>query len=211
MRMGHSEECLLRVGLTGGIGSGKSTVARLLAMMGAAVYDADVCAKALMVSSSALREGIVALLGREAYSADSFALRREYIASRVFGDADLLGRLNALVHPAVERDFMQWAALQDGLSGLSRPKYVVEDAAVLIESGGWQRMDYVVVVTAPQEVRIGRVMRRDGCSREQAWARIHAQMEDHERMGYADFVVAADEKRLLVPQVVELHDALMHK
>lgn len=197
---------LLRVGLTGGIGSGKSTVARLLAMLGADVYVADDRAKALMHTDSILREGVTGLFGREAYSSESGELNRAYIASQVFGNADKLAALNALVHPAVERDFLAWAAQLDGL--VERPAYVVEEAAVLIESGGWRRMDCLVVVTAPLEVRLGRVIRRDRVSHEAAMERIRAQMDEQARLGYADFVVEADERQLLIPQIEGLHEAL---
>lgn len=196
---------LLRVGLTGGIGSGKSTVARLLEMMGAAVYVADDRAKALMVDDDELRSGIVGLFGADAYGADG-RLNRQMIAGRVFSDATLLERLNGLVHPAVERDFAAWAERCDGAA--RRPAYVVEEAAVLIESGGWRRMDCLVAVTAPVEVRVQRVMRRDGASREQALARIAAQMDEQKRLSFADRVVVADDRHLLIPQVAELHGAL---
>lgn len=197
---------LLRVGLTGGIGSGKSTVARLLTMMGAAVYVADDRAKALMVSDPDLRSGIIGLLGSGAYSADGASLDRAFIASQVFGHADKLAALNALVHPAVERDFLEWVSEQETAS-LS-PAYAVEEAAVLVESGGWRRMDCVVAVTAPLEVRIARVMRRDGVSAAAAKTRIDAQLSDAERAEYADYTLEADEKRLLIPQTAELHAAL---
>ena len=196
---------LLRVGLTGGIGSGKSTVARLLEMMGAAVYVADDRAKALMVDDDELRRGIVGLFGADAYGADG-RLNRQMIAGRVFSDATLLERLNGLVHPAVERDFAAWAERCDGAA--RRPAYVVEEAAVLIESGGWRRMDCLVAVTAPVEVRVERVMRRDGASRELARARIAAKMDEQKRLSFADRVVVADDRHLLIPQVGELHGAL---
>lgn len=197
---------LLRVGLTGGIGSGKSTVARLLAMMGAAVYVADDRAKALMRSDRELRAKIVDLFGPEAYRADTGELDRAYLSGRVFGDAARLAALNALVHPAVERDFRSWVAEREEM--LPRPAYAVEEAAVLIESGGWREMDRIVVVAAPLSVRLERVIRRDGVSPEQAMERVKAQMGDEERLAYADAVLTADEVRLLLPQAVELHAAL---
>lgn len=196
---------LLRVGLTGGIGSGKSTVARLLGMMGAAVYVADDRAKALMVSDPELRSGIIDLFGKRAYAADAM-LDRAFIASQVFGHSDKLAALNALVHPAVERDFANWVSKQE--TAVPRPAYAVEEAAVLVESGAWRRMDCVVTVTAPLEVRIARVMRRDGVSAAAAKTRIDAQLSDAERAEYVDYTLEADEKRLLVPQTVELHAAL---
>lgn len=196
----------MRVGLTGGIGSGKSTVARLLRAMGAEVYTADDRAKILMTQDTGLRRGIVELLGAKAYSADGEALNRAYIASQVFGNPEKRAALNALVHPAVERDFEAWAAQWDG--AVRRPAYLVEEAAVLIESGGWRRMDCLVVVTAPLEVRLRRVMRRDGTSREAAERRGRAQMEEGVRLEYADYVITADERQLLIPQVERLHRAL---
>lgn len=197
---------LLRVGLTGGIGSGKSTVARLLRMMGAAVYVADDRAKALMTSDAVLRQGIVDLFGAEAYT-ESGGLNRTYIARAVFGDSARLAALNGLVHPAVERDFGAWVGELEG-ELFGRPAYAVEEAAVLIESGGWRTMDRIVVVTAPLPVRIERIVRRDGCSPEEAMARVRAQMADEERLRYADSVVVADDRRLLIPQAVELHARL---
>lgn len=205
MTTGGSQGRLLRVGLTGGIGSGKSTVARLLRMMGGAVYEADLRAKALMVADGALRRGIVDLLGTEAY--DGEELNRAYIASRVFGSEERLVALNALVHPAVERDFDAWVEELERRS-VDRPAYAVEEAAVLIESGAADRMDRIVVVTAPLAVRIERVVRRDGASPEQALARVRAQMDEEQRLRYADHRVTADDRRLLVPQVVALHAAL---
>lgn len=196
---------LLRVGLTGGIGSGKSTVARLLNMMGAAVYVADDRAKALMASDPELRSGIIDLFGNWAYTADGM-LDRAFVASQVFGHPDKLAALNALVHPAVERDFADWVSEQE--TAVPRPVYAVEEAAVLVESGAWRRMDCVVAVTAPLEVRIARVMRRDGVSEAAAKARIDAQLSDAERAKYAGYLLEADEKRLLVPQAAELHTAL---
>lgn len=197
---------LLRVGLTGGIGSGKSTVARLLGMMGAAVYVADDRAKALMADDAVLRRQIIDLLGPRAYAADGASLDRAFIASQVFGHPDKLAALGALVHPAVERDFLEWVLAQE--TAIPRPAYAVEEAAVLIESGAWRRMDCVVAVTAPEEVRIVRVMRRDGVSAAAAKARIDAQLSDAERQRYAAYTLAADERRLLIPQVAELHAVL---
>lgn len=197
---------LLRVGLTGGIGSGKSTVARLLEMMGAAVYYADDRAKRLMTDDRILREGIVDLFGPEAYLQGGGGIDRGYIASQVFGNEKKREALNALVHPAVERDFLHWAAERE--TDRPRPAYAVEEAAVLIESGSWRRMDRIVAVAAPEALRLKRVMRRDGMSRELAAGRIRVQMGDEERAAYADAVLAADDERLLVPQVVELHEVL---
>lgn len=196
---------LLKVGLTGGIGSGKSTVARLLEMMGAAVYVADEQAKKLMCTDTRLREKIIHLFGAEAYLPNG-TVNRPYIAAQVFGHPDRLALLNTAVHPAVARDFQAWVRLLEE-SG-ERPAYAVEEAAILVESGAWKTMDVIVAVTAPLQVRLQRVMQRDGVTRELAMRRIEAQLDEATRLQYAQYTVTADDVRLVIPQVVALHVAL---
>lgn len=195
---------LLRVGLTGGIGSGKSTVASLLQMLGAAVYEADSEAKRLMMEDPLLRAEITEAFGPESYAGDG-SLQRAYLASQVFGNPDRLAGLNAVVHPAVARDFDRWA---EELASEGTVPYVVEEAAILIESGAVKKMDRVVVVVAPVDLRIRRVMQRSGISRQEALQRIEAQLSDNDRLPYADYVLVADDRQLLIPQVVELHKQL---
>lgn len=195
---------LLRVGLTGGIGSGKSTVASLLQMMGAAVYEADSRAKRLMTEDALLRAAITEAFGPQSYAGDG-SLERAYLAAQVFGNPERLAGLNALVHPAVARDFDRWA---EELASEGTVPYVVEEAAILIESGAVKKMDRVVAVVAPVELRIRRVMQRSGIPREEALKRVEAQITDSERLPYADYVVVADDRQLLIPQVVELHAQL---
>lgn len=196
---------LLRVGLTGGIGSGKSTVARLLEMMGAAVYVADDRAKRLMNIDARLKEEIIRLFGSEAYLPNG-TLNRPSLAAQVFGHPERLTLLNAAVHPAVARDFLSWVAAQEQTP--RRPAYVVEEAAILIESGAWKQMDVIVAVTAPLEVRLRRVMQRDGVTRQMAMRRIEAQLDETTRLQYAQHTVTADDVQLMIPQVVALHAAL---
>lgn len=173
---------LYTVGLTGGIGSGKSTLAAMLARRGAAVYSADVRAKELMDSDPVLMAGIRALLGECAYVQGR--LDRGYVAGKVFADAGLLARLDALVHPAVYRDFEHWRLCAQG-------PYAVFESAILFESGGDRRCDTTVAVCIPQQVRIERTMARDGLSREQVLARMERQMSDRQRAERADVVVTA--------------------
>ena len=173
---------LYTVGLTGGIGSGKSTLAAMLARRGAAVYSADVRAKELMDSDPVLMAGIRALLGECAYVQGR--LDRGYVAGKVFADAGLLARLDALVHPAVYRDFEHWRLCAQG-------PYAVFESAILFESGGDRRCDTTVAVCIPQPVRIERTMARDGLSREQVLARMERQMSDRQRAERADVVVTA--------------------
>lgn len=185
---------MIRVGLTGGIGSGKSTVARFWQTLGIPVYESDSRAKALMNSSSEIVEGIKVLFGEKAY--DEGGLNRQYIASKVFTDSDLLARLNALVHPAVQRDFMQWSERQDA-------PYVVEESAILFECGASRVMDFNVVVSAGFETRLERASARDGVSREQISERINNQMDQEQMASLADFIIEND-SQLLIPQIIKI-------
>lgn len=173
-----------KVGITGGIGSGKSTICNALhELYGVPVYYADARAKVLMREDDKVRSEIEALFGDKAYL--NGELNSSYIASKVFEDNVLLGRLNKAVHGAVQKDFQRWAASQ-------RAAYVVCEAAILIESGWHKELDVVVVVEAPMELRIERVMRRDNITRQQVEARIANQLSDEARAEYADIVVTAD-------------------
>ena len=171
---------MIKVAVCGGIGSGKSTICRMFAERGAALYDSDSRAKALMTESAELREALVAEFGEECY-ADS-VLNRQYLASKVFGSAEQLARLNAIVHPAVKADFLQWAEEQEG-------DYCILESAILFESGFDAVVDKTVAVLAPLPLRIERAMQRDGATREQIEARVKAQMSDDELVARADFAI----------------------
>ncbi len=162
---------IYKIGITGGIGSGKSTVCRLLADRGVAVYDSDARAKALMNESESLRAALVETFGEECYTADG--LDRSYLAGRVFGDAEALAQLNAIVHPAVRVDFREWASVQSS-------KYVVLESAILFEAGFENEVDATLVVLAPLEERVRRTAERDGVDRETVLKRIAHQMSDDE-------------------------------
>lgn len=201
---------LLRVGLTGGMGSGKSTVAHLLQMLGAAVYVADDRAKGLMVTDPDLRRTIVRDFGTDAYLPDG-TLNRSFLSQAVFGHPTRLARLNAAVHPAVGRDFAAWVSTLESADEGERPAYAVEEAAILIESGAWRAMNRIVTVTAPLSVRLRRIMQRDGLPREAALRRIEAQLDEATRERYAQFTIRADDQQLVIPQVLALHTALCHE
>ena len=171
---------MIKVAVCGGIGSGKSTICRMFAERGAALYDSDSRAKALMTESAELREALVAEFGEECY-ADG-VLNRQYLASQVFGSAEQLARLNAIVHPAVKADFLQWAEDQEG-------DYCILESAILFESGFDAVVDKTVAVLAPLPLRIERAMQRDGATREQIEARVKAQMSDDELVARADFAI----------------------
>lgn len=188
---------MLKIGVTGGIGSGKSTVCHLFAQFGATVYDSDNRAKALMNSDTALRSAICTLFGTEAYNEQG--LDRAYVAQQVFGHADRLSALNAVVHPAVACDFQAWAEQQ------SSP-YVIQEAAVLFESGADRHLDKVVNVEAPESLRVTRTCRRDGIPAAEVERRMRHQLSDAERRARADYTITTDESQLLIPQVLALHE-----
>lgn len=197
-----------KIGITGGIGSGKSTVCRILEAQGVPVYDSDTRAKALMNTDPGVVGELVRLFGPEAYADGE--VNRPYIASLVFTDESLMARMNAIVHPAVYRDFERWAGSEEVRRELDRSgnRYVVLESAILIESGWYGKVDRTVVVTAPEEVRIERVVRRDNTSEELVRMRIRCQMSDAERREYADEEIVADENHPVLPQVLALHEKL---
>lgn len=192
---------MYKVGITGGIGSGKSTVCAMLEEMGVAVYNSDARAKELMATSATLREAIVARFGAECYTAEG--LNRGYLAERVFGDAAELAALNSLVHPAVMADFEAWAERQEG-------SYVVFESAILFEAGLEQRVDMAVAVLSPEELRIERAMRRDGTMREQVVARIRRQLSDDERADRAKYAIVNVDLEELREDVEQLHRRLCY-
>lgn len=192
---------MYKVGITGGIGSGKSTVCRILAEHGVAVYDADSRAKELMSSSEVLRAALIENFGAECFTAEG--LNRAYLAGRVFSDAEQLRVLNGLVHPAVMADFEAWAEAQEG-------SYVVFESAILFEAKLEDRVDATVAVMAPEELRVERVMGRDGATKEQVLARIHNQMSDDERADRAKYGVVNIDVEDLEEDVVQLHRRLSY-
>jgi len=189
------------VGVTGGIGSGKSLVCRILSILGVPVFHADEEAKRLLVEPGAVRSQVEQAFGMDAYPHGE--LDRAKLAKVVFNDADARARLNAIVHPAVRERFRSWAAEQ-------KAAYVVMEAALLVETGGAKHLDHLVVVSAPQELRVQRVMERDGGSAEQVNARISAQAPEADLLAAAGSVIVNDGSQLLLPQVLALHKRLAH-
>lgn len=192
---------MYKVGITGGIGSGKSTVCRMLAERGVAHYEADRKAKELMASSEAVRKALIENFGAETFTARG--LNRAYLAERVFNDAEQLRLLNSIVHPAVIADFEAWAEAQEG-------QYVIFESAILFEAGLEERVDAVVAVMAPEAVRVERVMKRDGASKEQVVARIKNQMSDDERSDRAKYSVVNIDVEELEEDVEQLHRRLSY-
>lgn len=192
-----------KVGITGGIGSGKSTACLCFKALGIPVYDADTRARALMVKDESLISAIQAAFGQEAYLPNK-QLNRPWLAQRVFHDPEAVKQLNSLVHPRVHADFASWEAAQPD----SVP-YVLDEAALLIESGGYKRMDALILVTAPEDERVRRVLARDP-QRDEAQVRaiIARQLPEAEKRPLANFVLENDGQRLLSTQVWEIHRAL---
>ncbi len=188
---------MLRIGLTGGIGSGKSTVARIFNVLGAPVYDADSAAKQLMETYAPLKEKLVSIFGSELYSVTGM-LNRKWLSDKVFENSSLLAKLNAAVHPETLRDSNEW------MNRCTYP-YAIKEAALIFESGADKSLDIVIGVSSPEALRIERVQNRDNASRENVLARMKQQMNEEEKLARCQIVLINDEQGMLIPQVVNLH------
>lgn len=190
----------IKIGITGGIGSGKSVVSYLLGLMGVPVYEADSEAKRLMLSDADIRRDLVNLLGEAVYGTDG--LNKSLLASYVFGEPHHAERVNAIVHPRVRDDFRRWVA------GRSVLNVVGIESAILFEAGFKNEVDVVVMVDAPLEVRMVRAMQRDTSSRAAVEARIRAQMDDTAKRNLSDYLIVNDGETPLIPQVLRLISSL---
>jgi dephospho-CoA kinase len=191
---------VLRVGLTGGIGSGKTTVAKIFELLGAPVYYADEAAKRIMNEDDELKRAIQKQFGEAAYK--SGELDRAYLSSKVFHDPFQLEILNALVHPATLRDAATWVDRQ-------KTPYTIKEAALIFESNASEQLDYVIGVYAPASLRIKRTMERNGVPREEVVKRINNQIDERIKMKLCDFVIYNDEEQLVIPQVLQLDQKLL--
>jgi len=190
---------MIVVGLTGGIGSGKSTIAKEFAALGIAVFNSDEQAKALIANNAQVKEHIIAAFGEEAYQNGEY--NRAYIAQIVFNNPEKLAILNNIVHPALAKYFKQWAKKQTSL-------YVLKEAAILFESGSYKDCDYIITVTAPEEVRIARVMARDHCTEAQVRARMAQQWTDEQRIALSNAVIENIDLESAKEQVKRINDEL---
>jgi len=193
----------LQVGITGNMGSGKSTVCRIFAELGIPIYDADSRAKSLMLERP-LKDQITAVFGKETYLPDG-TLNRTYLSQVVFSDTAKLQQLNSLVHPAVAADAKHWHESQTNIP------YTLREAALLVESGSYKQLDRLIVVTAPEEIRIERVIARDHTTRESALARMNKQLPESEKVALAQFVINNDGHTSLIPQVMHIHQVLSNQ
>lgn len=191
---------MLKAGLTGGIGSGKSIVAKLFRLLGIPVFDADAAAKSIMHTDNAVQTKIINLFGTAAYLDGK--LNRSLIASRVFEHAELLEQLNAIVHPATIAAAEQWMMQQ-------KTSYCLKEAALIFESSGATSLDFIIGVFAPVPLRMKRVMQRDGLQPDAIRSRMQKQIDDTIKMKLCDAVIVNDETQPLIPQVLALHEKLL--
>ena len=190
----------LKIGLTGGIGSGKSTVAKLFEVLGVPVYYADQAAKRLLNEDEGLKHSIKKLFGENAYVEGK--VNRQYLAAIVFNDPLKLAQLNALVHPVTIADGNKWLSLQAA-------PYAIKEAALIFESKVDRFLDYVIGVYAPAPLRIQRAMKRDHITSEDVLARMKRQMDEDEKMRLCDFVITNDESIPVIPQALHIHKQLL--
>ena len=188
---------MLRIGLTGGIGSGKTTVARVFATLGIPVYFADDAAKRLMNADPELKKKIINTFGENIYTEKG--LDKKLLASIVFNDREKLDMLNALTHPVTIRDAQEWIERQ-------KAPYIIKEAALLFESGAAEKLDRVIGVYAPQHIRVKRVVDRDGISVEEVMKRISRQIDEEMKMKLCDHVIVNNDLKLVLPQVLALHE-----
>ena len=191
---------MVRVGLTGGIGSGKSTVAQIFEVLGIPVYYADIAAKRLMNEDPQLISAITTIFGKQAYVNN--ILDRKYISSIVFSEPTKLALLNSIVHPATKKDGEAWMQQQTS-------PYAIHEAALIFEAKATERLDKVIGVSSPIELRIKRAMERDKVSSDEVLRRMEQQLDEDLKMSKCDFILVNDEQQLLIQQVLDLHEKLI--
>lgn len=190
----------LKVGITGGIGSGKSTVCKVFKVLGVPVFEADVVAKQLMDTNEQIRNGLINLFGESVYT-PSGSVDRKKLASIIFNNDIQLRKVNELIHPVVRSKFLNWAEKQDA-------PYVVHEAAILFESGFYKMMDFTILVSAPEEERILRVTKRDGSLPQQVKERMQKQWSDDEKRKLASVEIRNAETDLILPQIITIDKQL---
>ncbi|MEL0650927.1 dephospho-CoA kinase [Algibacter sp. TI.3.09] len=193
---------MIVIGLTGGIGSGKTTVAKMFKALGVPVYIADVEAKKLMLKSKIIKRKLIALFGEEAYVDQS--LNKPFIASIIFNDKNMLNQMNAIIHPRVARHFEKWTAKQNSV-------YVIKEVAILFENGGDKLCDYIIAVTAPKAAKIERVLERDNTTEEKVKAIMDNQWSDAEKVKLSHFVIENIDLEKTKKQVAFVHAQILKK
>ncbi|MFK5983551.1 MAG: dephospho-CoA kinase [Flavobacteriaceae bacterium] len=184
------------VGLTGGIGSGKTTVANMFKKLGVPIYIADIEARKLTNTSKVIRKKMIALLGEEAY--DKVGINKKYVANLIFNNKELLMSVNAIIHHKVAQHFEKWLNKQQGV-------YCIKEAAILFENGSYKNCDHIILVTAPEEIKIERVINRDKTTREEVLNRIHNQWTDEEKKIYSNTILQNTDLQTTQKKVNEIH------
>jgi len=195
---------MLKVGLTGGIGSGKSTVAKIFKILGVPVYDADARARHLMIHNEKLKNSLINTFGADTYFPDG-QLNRKVLAALVFSDKKALALLNGLVHPLVRIDFESW------IKNFQYLPYVIDEAALLLESGATAFLDQIILVQADKSLRIERVMKRDNMSQNDVILRINNQANQQKLLAASDFIISNNAEDLLIPQILAIHSKLIER
>ena len=188
-----------RIGLTGNIGSGKTTLASCFEILGIAVFNADKQAKLLMNKDINLKQSLITEFGKEVYLDDE--LNRKYLSKLAFNDNLVLKRLNALVHPVVQDAFEKWSIQQSGV-------YVIKEAAILFESNIYQSLDAIICISCPEEIRLKRILKRDDLSEKEVRQRMSHQWAEKKKISLSDYVITNDNTCLVMPQILSVHSAL---
>ncbi len=188
------------IGITGGIGSGKSTVCNIFRLLNAPVFEADAVAKELTNSNPEIKNGLIDLFGPDIYMQNG-TINRKKLAGIIFNDDTQLQKVNSLVHPVVRSEFHRWAAQQNA-------PYLIQEAAILFESGFYKMMDFTILVSAPEEMRVERVSKRDKASAEQVRERMSKQWSDEQKRKLASIEIINDNKELIIPQIITIDKQL---
>jgi len=194
---------MICIGLTGGIGSGKTYVAEIFKVLGIPVYESDQRARQLSGELKSIKNGIISLLGEEAYKDGQF--NSKWIGNRVFNEPQLLQKLNNIIHPEVETDFINWCSAQ------KQYPYVIKEAAILFETESYKKLNSTILVTAPEPLRIQRVQERSQLNAEEVLKRMQTQWSDEKKLKLASFVVINDGVSLVLPQVLDIHNKILVK
>ncbi len=192
---------MLKIGITGGIGSGKTTVCRIFELLGISIYSADEEAKKIL-NEFDVKKSITNYFGNDVLNSDK-NIDRKKLANLVFNDKENLQKLNSIVHPAVAKHFEEWCNKNQS------SKYVLKEAAIMFESGAYKQVDNIIVVTAPVDLKIKRSVLRDNITEEQVIERMNNQLTDEEKIKRSQFVIYNDEQQLLIPQVLQIHQQIL--
>ena len=193
---------MIKVGLTGGIASGKTTIAQFFEILSVPVYYSDQRAKALMLKEP-IRNQLIEWLGKEVYNKEG-ELNKSFISSKIFKNQDLLNKMNKIVHPVVQDDFDSFCLIN------KEKEYIIKESAILIETGLIKDLDKLILVTANKEDRRSRVSIRDGLSRLEIDLKISKQFEDSKKIGFADFIIKNNNNSLIIPQLLKIHNTIIH-